>query len=109
MRAMFLAVLIAALLTPAAADAGFRPPGVTRGIAERETRSLLQKIGTWRYRTAGYLDCRFGKINRTRWACRVGWYKGRFCRIGRVQVYGFLREGEQWFGTRGRLRRCISP
>lgn len=103
------AALLVALLVPAVAAGGVRPPGVTRGIAEREVRSLLQKEPTWRYRANGYIDCRFGKINRTRWACRVGWWRGNYCRFGRVQVYGFVREGEQWYGTRGKLARCVAP
>ena len=104
-----LLALVAVLAAPTLSGAYLRPPGVTKPIAEREARSLLQKVGTWRYATDRYLDCRRGKINRIRWACRVGWYKGRVCRMGRIQVYGFLQNGEQWFGARGKLSRCISP
>ncbi len=103
------AVLLVALAVPALAEGGVRPPGVTKGTAEQEVRSLLQNEPTGRYPTNRYVDSRFGKINRTRWACRVGWWKGNFCRFGRVQVYGFVREGEQWYGTRGKLARCVAP
>lgn len=109
MKRALLTILVAAALLPAVAEAGMRPPGVTRSIAEVETRATLQKIASWRYRDDGWLDCRRGKINRTRWACRFAWYRGNYCRRGRMQVYGFLEGGERWYGTRGRTVRCTAP
>jgi hypothetical protein len=88
-----LGALVAASLIglgTAAADNG--RPTVHAGLAERYAYGILQKRPSWRYRTEGYVDCRFGKINRYTWACRVGWYQGRTCHRGRVRVTGTYRE-----------------
>jgi hypothetical protein len=104
------AVLVVSLALTAPAGAYLRAPTVHKGDAEHASLNLLHGISSWRYRTAGYVDCRFGKVNRTRWVCRVGWYQGHHtCRAGRIQVFSYVAEGEKWFGSHLRTRRCVGP
>ena len=92
-----LACLVAvALLHPAPAMSAARHATVTKGVAEKETLSLLRKFPGWRQREASYLICRGGKISRSSWDCSVGWvYKGG-CHQGHVRVDGeAIRNGKK--------------
>lgn len=106
--ALTLGVLLGFLAIGSAVASAEYAPAVHRADAEEFAGRLLrEKYPTWTYRQAGYLDCRRGKINRTHWRCRVGWYKGNFCRIGRVQVEGeYFFRGTPFYGTHLRVRRC---
>lgn len=85
-------------------------PTVHRHEAETFTARSLRGFPGWIYAGERYLDCSHGKINRTRWRCRFGWYRHGVCHLGRSQVYGesYGYNGQPLFGTAMRWRhyRC---
>lgn len=70
-----------------------RVPAVTRGVAAHMAQRTMHRLPGWRRASLRTLDCRRGRINRTRWRCRVAWIRGGTCKVGRVQVYGARSRG----------------
>jgi len=106
--AVGLLLLIPATAQSEVAQASQRPPGVTPKTAKHYSLVLLRRSAGWRYRDAGYVDCRRGKINRITWVCRVAWVRGKRCLRGRVRVAGLIYEGRSSYNAsfQGRRYRC---
>jgi hypothetical protein len=49
---------------------------------------LWENLFGWRNRNLGTVDCRGGKVNYSRWRCRVAWIRRSVCNVGRVQIFG---------------------
>lgn len=67
---------------------------------------LRREVEGWKHRTAGSVDCRGGRVDRTHWRCKVRWlYRvpgGERCRVGRFKVRGEgYRNGVAWYSTAG--------
>lgn len=101
-----LGVLLLALFASSAVAYVYHPT-LQEGAAERRTLKFLHDYPGWRYREVGYLDCRFGRINRYTWVCRVGWRQGSKCRQGRVRITNsYHQEGVTHYFVSAGIRRC---
>jgi hypothetical protein len=101
------AAIGAALLLPSPAGAyQFHPP-IGEGQAERRAYKFMRQYPGWRYKWGGWVDCRRGRINSYSWACRVAWWRGRRCRVGRVRITNrYSEEGVVEYSAHIVHRRC---
>lgn len=108
MRRLVVLGVAVGLLAAAPASAYRYHPPLREGQAERYARAFLVKhYPGWRYRQEGYVDCRFGRINRYTRACRVGWRKGGNCWLGRMQIQtSYVEAGIVYYKVHFRARRC---
>lgn len=104
-----LVALFALLALSGNAEANYvEHPTIHERQAEEDALAFLHKnYATWRYRQEGYVDCRYGRINRITWACRVGWRKGYNCWLGRMQIENEYREvNVVYYKVHFQARRC---
>lgn len=109
MRRLALLLSVGAVLALVGSAEAYRyHPPLGQGQAERYARTFLfKKYPGWRYREAGYVDCRFGRINRYTRACRVGWVKGRNCWLGRLRVAtSYVEGGAVYYKIHFRAKHC---
>jgi hypothetical protein len=108
-RMTLFAVALGALAIPAPAIGVYveHPTIHEREAFERTQRFLAKEYSGWRKRSAGYIDCRHGRINRYIWSCAVGWLAGRNCWQGRVRVTNDYREDATvYYSVNFRSRPC---
>jgi hypothetical protein len=106
---LVLVALLAGLVLAGGAKAAHyvERPTIHEGEARSHALHFLNDYPGWRYRKRGYLDCRYGRINRYTWACRAGWISGAKCRLGRMRIQNDYREGSlTYFSTSFGSRRC---
>lgn len=101
---------VVAMVIGVSSASAFTAPTVHRPQAEGLTSRALRDIPGWVYAQERYLDCRHGKINRTHWRCRFGWFRHGVCHVGRSQVNGesYGANGQPLFASHIRWRnyRC---
>jgi hypothetical protein len=109
LRLLVIGLAVAALVLPSAALGTYveHPTIHEREAFENTQRFLAKKYSGWRKRSAGYIDCRPGRINRYTWSCAVGWLAGPNCWQGRVRIENEYREDSiTYYSVRFRARPC---
>ncbi len=104
-----IALAVGALTLPSSALGSYvEHPTIHEREAEENTQHFLaKKYSGWRKRSAGYIDCRHGRINGYIWSCAVGWLAGRNCWQGRVRIENEYREDNvTYYSVRFRARPC---
>jgi hypothetical protein len=109
LKLLAIALVVGALALPSTALGSYvEHPTIHEREAEENTQHFLaKKYSGWRKRSAGYIDCRQGRINGYIWSCAVGWLAGRNCWQGRVRIENEYREDNvTYYSVRFRARPC---